>query len=567
MRAFSRIVGSLILLSALSHVPGLTENRSSAEEQAKKPSLAQKIQKHRAAPRAGSQVAPSHQEIGNPTYKRMLQSVVLIEVATDETTSRGTGWIVDADDRLVVTNHHVIEGAENCEIYFPEFIAGRLNTDPATSLDPSRALRARVVDSDQTLDLALLQIEDPLPKDALALELADESATPGQRIHSLAGSTVGSQSLWIYSTGHVRQIVRGMLANDYEAMLLESDMATNQGNSGGPVCNDDGKVVAVVEGHRTDARLVSIYVDLQSLVEYLDQALRCVNPQSAEDLRFAAERHLGEGRPSIALSLATRATKLATDSPELLVLRGWCRFNLDDISSAEADFLDAVKADRGLAEAHDGLGHVAWQQGDLEEAKKHFTNAIRNDAEDPEYLVSRGDVNLDLGEYAEARRDFEAAIELDADYIDAKRGLAFAHIDLDEFDAGLAILDTIIESYKQDPEVFYYAGWALKNLNRLDEAVDVLQAVTKLDAEHVDAHNALCEVLLELNRFEEALPSAIIARNAYPDDAQAACRHGLALVGTGNIAEGIAEVGRAKELDPDDEDIAGAYEYLQNNAK
>lgn len=567
MRSIFRIGGSLVLLSVLSHTSGLIENRSKAEEQAKKPSLAQKLQKHRAAPKAGSQVAPSHQEIGNPTYKRMLQSVALIEVATDESTSRGTGWIVDAEDRLVVTNHHVIEGAETCEIYFPEFVDGRLNTDPTTSLDPSRALSARVVDSDQTLDLALLQIEDPLPKDALALELADESATPGQRIHSLAGSTVGSQSLWIYSTGHVRQIVRGTLANDYEAMLLESDMATNQGNSGGPVCDDDGKVVAVVEGHRTDARLVSIYVDLQSLVEYLDQALRCVNPQSAEDLRFAAERHLGEGRPSMALSLATRATKLVADSPELLVLRGWCRFDLDDISSAEADFLDALRMNRNFAEAHDGLGHVAWHQGDLKEAKKHFTNAIRNDAEDPEYLVSRGDVNLHLEEYADARRDFEAATKLDEEYIDAKRGLAFAQIDMNEFDAGLAILDTIIESYKQDPEVFYYAGWALKNLNRLDETVNVLQASITLEAEHADAHNLLCEVLLELNRFEEALPSAIIARDAYPDDAQVACRHGLALVGTGNIAAGIAEVGRAKELDPDDADIAGVYEYLQNNAQ
>lgn len=567
MRSFVRIVGSLVLLSVISLASGLTEKRSNAEEQAKKPSLAQKIQKHRAAPKAGSQVAPSHQEIGNPTYKRMLQSVALIEVATDESTSRGTGWIVDAEDRLVITNHHVIEGADTCEIYFPEFVGGRLNTDPATSLDPSRALNARVVDSDQTLDLALLQIEAPLPNDVLALELADESATPGQRIHSLAGSTVGAQSLWIYSTGHVRQIVRGMLANDYEAMLLESDMATNQGNSGGPVCNDDGKVVAVVEGHRTDARLVSIYVDLQSLVEYLDQALRCVNPQSAEDLRFTAERHLGEGRPSIALSLATRATKLVADSPELLVLRGWCRFDLDDISSAEADFRDAVRANRNFAEAYDGLGHVAWHQGNLEDAKKHFTNAIRNDAEDPEYFVSRGDVNLQLEEYADARRDFEAAIKLDDEYIDATRGLAFAQIDMNEFDAGLATLETIIESFDRDPEVFYYAGWALKNLNRLDETVNVLQASITLDAEHVDAHNLLCEVLLELNRFEEALPSAIIARNAFPDDAQVACRHGLALVGTGNLDDGIAEVGRAKELDPEDADIAGAYEYLQSNAK
>ena len=52
-----------------------------------------------------------------------------------------SGWIVDADERLIVTNQHVIEGAEACEIYIPEFIDGRLNTDPATLLDSSRAFK------------------------------------------------------------------------------------------------------------------------------------------------------------------------------------------------------------------------------------------------------------------------------------------------------------------------------------------------------------------------------------------------------------------------------------------
>jgi len=53
--------------------------------------------------------------------------------------------------------------------------------------------------------------------------MAEQSATTGQRLHSLAGSAVGLQSLWIDSTGHVRQIVRGIVATDYETMLLESD--------------------------------------------------------------------------------------------------------------------------------------------------------------------------------------------------------------------------------------------------------------------------------------------------------------------------------------------------------
>ena len=565
MHPFFRSAGCVLLISVFSCDAGLIDVPVWAEQQAKKTTLAEKLQKRRELPSTSAQATPETQAIGNPTYKRMLQSVVLIEHMVDDASCRGTGWIVDADDRLIVTNHHVIEGAENCQIYFPEFIDGRLNTDPATSLAPSRAFNARVVDSDQTLDLALLQLDRPLPKDALALELADKSATPGQRVHSLAGSTIGSQSLWIYSTGHVRQIVRGMMANDYEAVLLESDMATNQGNSGGPVCDDDGKVVAVVEGHSTDARLVSIYIDLQSLVEYLDLALRCVDPKTVEDLKLAAQRHLTEGRPTIALSLVTRATKLDAESPELLTLRAWCRFELDDPTSAEADFLEAIKIDRNFATAHDGLGHVAWQRGELKDAKKHFTNAIRNDATDPEYLVSRGNVNRHLEQYADAQRDFDAALKIDPEYTDAKCSTAYAQIDQGDFELGLATLESIIESHAQDTDFFYYAGLALNNLGRHDEAVDTLQAAITLDAENVDAHDVLTQSLLEMKRFADALPSASIARNAYPDDARVTFRYGLALVGTGNIDEGIAAVKRATQLDPQDEEIADALRYLRQN--
>lgn len=565
MRSFFRSVGCVLLIVAYSNTFGLTNSQTYAEEQKKKTSLAEKIQKRRETPAPTTASSPVTQEIGNPTYKRMLQSVVLIEHTIDESACRGTGWIVDAENRLIVTNHHVIEGAETCEIFFPEFIDGRLNTDPESSLAPSRAFKARVVDSDQTLDLALLQLERPLPQDALELELAEHSATPGQRVHSLAGSTIGSQSLWIYSTGHVRQIVRGLMANDHEAMLLESDMATNQGNSGGPVCDDDGRVVAVVEGHSTDARLVSIYIDLQSLVEYLDQALRCVDPKTIADLQLAAKRHLSEDRPGIALTLATKATKLDAQSPELLTLRGWCRFDLEDDSSAEADFSEAVKINPSFAEAHDGLGHVAWQRGELEDAKKHFTNAIRNDAEDPEYLVSRGNVQRELEQYVQARKDFDAALKIEPDYLDATRGIAFLQIDEEKFEQGLATLETIVESYTEDSELLYYAGWALHNLGRYDEAANTLEAALALDPEAVDIHDVFCRSLLELKRFSDALPSATIARNAYPDDAQVTFRYGLALVGTGNIDEGIAAVQRAVQLDPDDEGIAKALQYLRDN--
>lgn len=336
-------------------------------------SLADKIRKikSRANPQTSSQSEAAHAE--NPAYQKILKGVALIAVED----GRGTGWVLDVDKRLLVTNQHVIEGFEDCVVYFPQFENGRLVTSPET-LTPNRGIPGRVVDSVADSDLALVQLQAPFPKSTRALPLADASASPGQNVHSIAGHTIGSDSLWTYSTGHVRQIVRGVLANGYEATVLESDMATNQGNSGGPVCNDQGEIVAVVEGHSTQARLISIYVELTSLAEYLGDALRCVDPTSFEDIVFAADRHLDEGRTATAAKLATNALKLQPNSADAMSLRGWCWYDDNDLDSAEADFQEALKHDSTFADAHCGLGFVEDDREKYDAAIKHFTNAIRN---------------------------------------------------------------------------------------------------------------------------------------------------------------------------------------------
>ncbi len=77
----------------------------------------------------------------NPHYNKILKSVALILCEnTDGSTCSGTGWVLDAEQRLLVTNDHVIEGFTDCKVFFPEFIDGQLVTDPAKSIVPARAI-------------------------------------------------------------------------------------------------------------------------------------------------------------------------------------------------------------------------------------------------------------------------------------------------------------------------------------------------------------------------------------------------------------------------------------------
>ena len=554
LRSFAGL--ALVAISATVVVP----LRSSAEDRAV--TLAERIRNIKEANSANDDTTSGLKTPSNPLYNQILKSVALIDCTTEEGSSwSGTGWVLDEKQRLLVTNHHVVEGIEECDVYFPEFIDGQLITDPARSVVPSRAIHGRVIDCDEACDLAIIQV-DRLPKDCPALELAEASATPGQTIHSIAGSATGTQSLWVYSTGHVRQIVRGQLANDQEAMLLESDMATNQGNSGGPVCDDKGRVVAVVEGHNTEARLVSIYVDLQSLASYLAEGLRCVDPKTVDDLQFAAERCLESSRPEAAFKLANAALALNRKSADLYALRGWCWYEKDDSESAKGDFEDALKLDDKCADAHSGLGQLAFDDNEFEDSIKHCTTALRIQPENIDYIVQRGQAREWYGEFDGARKDYVTALKINPESAAALRGRSIIDIEQGDYQAGITGLNSIISDYNTDAETFYYAGRALNGLGQFDDAAVVSRRAIELDQESAGAYQQLGNALVGLDQYDEAADVLATAIEMNSEDAVSHFLMGVIMVIRGNTDEARDYLETASELAEDDDELQNSIQKL-----
>ncbi len=537
---------------------------SYSQDGEKSTTLADRLKKIKTSAPAGGNSTSTIKPPSNPHYNKVLKSVALILCeGEDGSTCSGTGWVLDAKQCLLVTNHHVIEGFSECKVFFPEFVDGQLVTDPAKSIVPSRGVAGRVVDSDPTCDLAIIQIERLSPENP-ELELAETSATPGQNIHSIAGSSVGSQSLWIYSTGHVRQIVRGTLASGYEAEVLESDMATNQGNSGGPVVDDDGRVVAVVEGARTDARLVSLKVELQSLAAYLTEGLRCVDPQSVEDLKFAAERHLNADRPEVALRLVTTALKKDKKNADLFALRGKCWISQEDVDSARGDFKAALKIDENCSEAHCGQGLIAFLEGKFEEAVTEYSHALRNDSDNVDYLLLRADANGFLGEADKARRDFKAVLKKVPHSPPALKGLAIVEVESGNYEAGLDGLNAVVEFLPEDPDVYYYSGYALNVASNFEEAETVLRYALELDAEYPYGHQQLGTALVGLGKFEEAAEVLKVAIEADDEDAASYLLLGQSVIQLGDRQSGTSLVKKSMELTDDEELKATAREVLND---
>jgi serine protease Do len=139
-------------------------------------------------------------------------------------TSFGSGFIITPDG-YVLTNHHVVDGA----------------TEVIVHLTDRRELKAKVVGSDPTSDVAVLKVEaSNLP----TLQLSDSrNLKPGQWVLAI-GSPFGFDHS--VTAGVVSGLGRPSLDNSQRYVpFIQTDVAINRGNSGGPLLNTSGEVVGI----------------------------------------------------------------------------------------------------------------------------------------------------------------------------------------------------------------------------------------------------------------------------------------------------------------------------------
>jgi len=164
---------------------------------------------------------------------RVLPSVVQIKVETGQGGATGSGFVVD-DDGLVVTNNHVVEGAQDGD------------GDVSLSFSDGTTAQADVVGTSASYDLAVLRIDaENLP--ALPLGNSD-SVVVGDQVIAI-GSPLGLSGT--VTSGIIsakdRPVTAGSRDSDDSAYInaIQTDAAINPGNSGGPLVNLDGEVIGV----------------------------------------------------------------------------------------------------------------------------------------------------------------------------------------------------------------------------------------------------------------------------------------------------------------------------------
>jgi serine protease Do len=148
----------------------------------------------------------------------------------------GAGIIVDPDG-YIMTNAHVVEGAQRIRVILPPPLA-----DSAPGLQPIHAgqiLEAKLLGTHKQSDLALLKVEAThLPAVSLRSDLRVHQ---GELVFAM-GSPEGLRNS--VSMGVVSSVAR-QLDSDDPMVYVQTDAALNPGNSGGPLVDIDGNVVGI----------------------------------------------------------------------------------------------------------------------------------------------------------------------------------------------------------------------------------------------------------------------------------------------------------------------------------
>jgi S1-C subfamily serine protease len=213
-------------------------------------------------------------------YDRGVQSCAFIVAPLKDGCAMGSGSLIDAEQRYVLTNYHVVEGSDTVFVQLPVRLKdGTLMTDKKKYLErvtAGLALQGKLLCKDKTRDLALVQL-DKLPPDTPALPLARTSLRVGEEVITIGNP--GSVD-WTFST--TQNTVRGVgvaemvVGGGGEVLRFKARMVTitnpiGPSDSGGPLIDRRGYQVGVSSSGRTGVQAVNNAIDVTEVQAFLKE--------------------------------------------------------------------------------------------------------------------------------------------------------------------------------------------------------------------------------------------------------------------------------------------------------
>ena len=162
-------------------------------------------------------------------YRSVSDGVVYVQSTTADGVASGSGFLLDSQGHIV-TNEHVIDGAENVQVRVGE---------------QGSPVDAQIVGADPNSDVAVLKIDQSAVGNAHPLSLGNSDDLQIGESAVAIGSPFGLQGT--LTSGIVSALHRQIQSPSGAAIdgAIQTDAAINPGNSGGPLLNRSGQVIGI----------------------------------------------------------------------------------------------------------------------------------------------------------------------------------------------------------------------------------------------------------------------------------------------------------------------------------
>ena len=173
--------------------------------------------------------------------------------ALPEVSGAGSGFVIDKSG-VIVTNRHVIEGADKIELQFK---------------GSEKSWKAKLLGKDKLSDIALLKVKTNFP--LTALKLGDSGKLKVGQWVAAFGNPHG------YAHTVTKGIISGVKREIDELNLfplLQTDAGINRGNSGGPLVNLKGEVIGVNNAIAAGAQAISFAIPIDNVKHILKDILK-----------------------------------------------------------------------------------------------------------------------------------------------------------------------------------------------------------------------------------------------------------------------------------------------------
>ncbi len=172
----------------------------------------------------GNRLFLQEENLPNEVRRYFESNPEISQRAVPRATGAGSGVIFDADQGLIITNHHVVDGANSISV----------------QLQDGRTQEAELLGSDAETDIALLKIDSNGLSD---IQLADiDSVQVGDYVVAIGNPFGIGQTV---TSGIVSALGRAGLNRENYEDFIQTDAAINLGNSGGALIDLEGNLIGI----------------------------------------------------------------------------------------------------------------------------------------------------------------------------------------------------------------------------------------------------------------------------------------------------------------------------------